>query len=282
MRDLGSAEPWQESLERSRARRGESRGSGSPRPRAPRPQAPRSPAPGPQAPRPQRARRLPLPGVAAGTVGVALALVVISGGLVGGRGASASADSGRSAAHHRGVVIGTQAAFARDTESAARTCQPAPASAGYVNPLAHAAVRGERIDQGVDYAGRGVLTALGAARVTYVGTSNTGWPGAFIEYRLLSGPDSGCFVYYAEGIQPAPTLHIGQTVQPGEQLATIIPGWSTGIELGWAAGRSTVTYAAKMGGWTPTDDADSVASEAGRSFSMLISDLGGPAGRVES
>jgi hypothetical protein len=44
---------------------------------------------------------------------------------------------------------------------------------------------------------------------------------------------------------------------------------------------STRTYAAKSGRWSATDDADSVASAAGKSFSALITALGGPAGRVE-
>jgi hypothetical protein len=64
-------------------------------------------------------------------------------------------------------------------------------------------------------------------------------------------------------------------------LANIIPGWSTGIELGWGAGDSTKTYAAKAGKWSASDDADSIASEAGKRFSALIVSLGGPAGRVE-
>ncbi len=74
------------------------------------------------------------------------------------------------------------------------------APGGYVNPLAAAIVSPERIDQGVDYAGVGKLAAIGAARVTYLGTANTGWPGAFIEYRLLDGADAGCYVFYAEGV----------------------------------------------------------------------------------
>ena len=70
---------------------------------------------------------------------------------------------------------------------------------GYFNPLARAEVSSERIDQGVDYAGSGALIAIGAARITFLATANTGWPGAFIDYQLLGGPDNGCYVYYAEG-----------------------------------------------------------------------------------
>jgi hypothetical protein len=151
----------------------------------------------------------------------------------------------------------------------------------YVNPLADAHVRPERIDQGVDYAGSGTLTAIGPARVTYVATSNTGWPGSFIEYQLLDGPDAGCYVYYAEGVNPAPGLRVGETVASGQPLASIISGWATGIELGWGAGTHTVTYAAKAHQWNATNDENSTASPAGKSFSALIASLGGPPGRVE-
>ncbi|HET9720318.1 MAG TPA: hypothetical protein VFP55_09600 [Solirubrobacteraceae bacterium] len=216
--------------------------------------------------------------------GVALGVIVIlltSGSVLGGRGARASVDPAGKLARQRGIVIGKTAGFVRDSETTARSCQPAPPSSGYVNPLRRAVLRGERIDQGVDYAGTGTLAAIGSGHITYVGTSSTGWPGAFIEYRLSSGPDRGCFVYYAEGVQPAPRLRVGQAIRPGEQLATIIPGWPTGIELGWGAGQSTKTLAATRERWTAADDARSVASPAGRSFSGLIVDLGGPAGLVE-
>jgi murein DD-endopeptidase MepM/ murein hydrolase activator NlpD len=142
-------------------------------------------------------------------------------------------------------------------------------------------VKPERIDQGVDYAGSGTLAAIGAAKVTYVSTSGAGWPGAFIEYRLLDGAYAGCYVYYAEGVDPAAGLRVGQTVSVGQPIATIISGWATGIELGWGAGINTLTYAAKTHQWNATSDANSKASPAGKSFSALISSLGGPPGKVE-
>lgn len=154
---------------------------------------------------------------------------------------------------------------------------PAPASPGYVNPLAHASVTAERIDQGVDYSGSGTLGAIGAASITYVGTSNTGWPGAFIEFRLLDGPDRGRYVYYAESVVPASGLHVGQMVHAGQAIATI----TGGIEIGWGANIGTETYAAAMGQWSNGSDSGNVATPAGRSFSALISSLGGPAGLVE-
>jgi hypothetical protein len=142
-------------------------------------------------------------------------------------------------------------------------------------------VKGERIDQGVDYAGSGTLLAIGAARVTYVATSGTGWPGSFIEYRLLDGTDAGCYVYYAEGVNPVAGLRVGQTVAAGQPVASLISGWATGIEIGWGAGTSTVSYAAKTHEWNATSDESSKASAAGKSFSALIASLGGPPGKVE-
>jgi hypothetical protein len=162
-----------------------------------------------------------------------------------------------------------------------RSCGPAPGSSAYVDPLAGARVTPERIDQGVDYAGSGTLGSIGAARVTYVATTGTGWPGAFIEYRLLEGPDAGCYVYYAEGVKPAAGLRVGQMVGPGEPIASIIRGWSSGIELGWGAGSHTTSLAAMTHQWSARSDADSIPSAAGKSFSALIVSLGGPSGRVE-
>lgn len=142
---------------------------------------------------------------------------------------------------------------------------------GYMNPLAEASVTPERIDQGVDYAGTGTLTSIGEARVTYVGTTNTGWPGAFIEYQLLNGPDAGRYVYCAEGVRPAGGIYVGRVLQPGQAVAYLIPGWPTGIEIGWGAGIGTATLAWKLGEHVyPTS--------AGENFSALIASLGGPPG----
>ncbi len=160
---------------------------------------------------------------------------------------------------------------------------PAPtvAPGKYVNPLAGASVTPERIDQGVDYAGSGPLGAIGDGRVTYVGTSGTGWPGAYVEYQLTDGPDAGRYVYYAEGISPAAGLRVGQTVRAGQPIAEIIAGDSNGIEIGWGAGVGTESYAMQQGQWRGGDDADSVPSPAGKDFSALIAELGGPPGKIE-
>jgi hypothetical protein len=140
-----------------------------------------------------------------------------------------------------------------------------------VNPLANASVSPERIDMGVDYAGAGTATSIGRAEVNFVGTKGTGWPGAFIEYQLLNGPDTGRYVYYAEGVRPAAGVYVGRVLQPGQAVAYLIPGWSSGIEIGWGSGIGTSTLAQKLGESTfPT--------AAGENFSALMASLGGPHG----
>jgi murein DD-endopeptidase MepM/ murein hydrolase activator NlpD len=184
-----------------------------------------------------------------------------------------------------------QAAFMRASGAGApRAAVPAAGGQGcpmsdrpssYVNPLAHAAVTAKRIDQGVDYAGSGMLTAIGAARISFIATANTGWPGEFIDYQLLDGPDAGCYVFYAEGLTPAAGLHVGQIVRAGQPVAVLVPTASSGIEIGWASGRGAISYAAKAGQWSSAHESDDIPSAAGLYFSALIASLGGPPGKVE-
>ncbi len=274
-RDLGRVQPWQESLERSRARRrrAAARGAGGQRTTA-RDAGPRS-AP--------RGRRRPRAGSAIAATGVAVALLVLVvtlAGVVGGSGAQppAVASSLRIPARTPHADLGVVSA-----EPVALTdlCHPAVRAAGYVNPLAATRVTPERIDQGVDYAGTGTLTAIGAGTITDVVTDGSGWPGAFIEYELLGGVNAGCYVYYAEGVTPVAGLHVGEAVHAGQAIATLVPHWSTGIEIGWGAGSGTKTYAALLGEWNAAYDTDNDPTAAGRSFSALIAALGGPPGRLE-
>jgi hypothetical protein len=259
-------DPWQESLERSRARRGRST---RPSPGAARPGVPRS-----------TAKLLRTRILSAKTVVpvLALAAAILAGALTGGgpevSPTAATADAQRAA-------TAPPPPTPRPRAAGWRACPLAVAPAGYVNPLASAIVKPERIDQGVDYAGVGKLAAIGAGRVTYLATDNTGWPGAFIEYQLLDGANAGCYVYYAEGVTPADGLRVGDTISAGQLIATIIPMYPTGIEIGWGAGIRTKAYAKVAGQWSPTADEDNIASAAGKSFSSLIAALGGPPGKVE-
>ena len=161
--------------------------------------------------------------------------------------------------------------------SAPAPVRPPPASGGYTNPLAGASVTPERIDQGVDYSGSGTLGAIGDGKVTYVGTSGTGWPGAFVEYQLSAGAYAGRYVYYAESVTPAAGMRVGQTVHAGQPIASI----HGGIEIGWGSGVGTQPLAQALGQWSGGDDASNAASPAGKSFSALIAQLGGAPGKVE-
>lgn len=213
----------------------------------------------------------------------ALALVAaILAGVIAGGGPESSPTPARADASRAATGPSTAApARAKARLGGWRHCPLAVVPGDYVNPLAGAIVNPERIDQGVDYAGIGKLAAIGAGRITYLATDNSGWPGAFIEYQLLDGADAGCYVYYAEGVTPADGLRVGETISAGQPIATIIPVYPTGIEIGWGAGITTKAYAKAAGQWSPTDDQDDIASAAGKSFSALIAALGGPPGKLE-
>ena len=172
-----------------------------------------------------------------------------------------------------GVFVVALMAMASNAFAMSTTPDTAPAAL-YLNPLAHTKVTPERIDQGVDYAGTGNLTAVGWARITHVQTRNTGWPGAFIEYRLLHGYRAGRYVYYAEGVRRARGIHVGRLVRPGRVVAHLIPGWSSGIEIGWGANIGTETLAAEHHQYNyPT--------RCGKNFSSFVHSLGGPPGKAE-
>ncbi len=151
----------------------------------------------------------------------------------------------------------------------------ANAVGGYVNPFLHAAVTAERIDQGVDYAGRGAITAIGNAVVGYA-SSFPGWPGNYIAYTLLDGPAAGRSIYLAEGV--APTVRAGSRIAAGQTIASFIPNSPTGIETGWAQGQT--------GSWQPLAKVTGGYSEgqrtaAGDAFSSFLRALGAPPGLVE-
>ena len=186
---------------------------------------------------------------------------------------SASATTDSATASAGSPSFASALAAAQDTATTATSGASGGAS-GYVNPLAGATVKGERIDQGVDYAGSGTLGAIGPGVVTKVVQTGSGWEGGgYVEYKLTGGPYAGHSVYYAEGV--APTVSVGQTLTAGQPVATIISGFPTGMELGFAAGNgSEESYANVFGGGytegTPT--------AAGVAFSNLVASLGGPAG----
>jgi hypothetical protein len=262
------ADPWQESLERSRARRGKS-------PRA-------STGNDPNRRRRSTSKRLRTRILSAKTIAALAVLAAIVASVLVDNGPDSAPPPARAAAQHAATARVTATSRAHHARRAAwRDCPLTIAPAGYVNPLEQAIVNPERIDQGVDYAGVGKLVAIGAGRITHLATNNSGWPGTFIEYQLLGGADAGCFVYYAEGVTPTAGLRVGDTVTAGQPIATIIPVYPSGIEIGWGAGLATKAYAKVAGQWSPTDDDDNIGSAAGKSFSALITALGGPPGKLE-
>ena len=119
--------------------------------------------------------------------------------------------------------------------------------------------------------------AIGPGVVTQVVQSGSGWEGGgYIEYKLTAGPYAGKSVYYAEGVTP--TVSVGETLAPGQPVATIIPSFPTGMELGFASGRGDQTsYANAYGGGY----GEGALTAAGVAFSNLVASLGGPAGLTE-
>ena len=155
---------------------------------------------------------------------------------------------------------------------------------GYANPLADAPhVIPERIDMGVDYADPQPepIDAIGDATITYAGPQAGGWQPNCINYTLTQPPTpTQQYVYVCEHITP--TIQAGQTVQPGQPIATFIPGG--GIETGFAAapGTPVSTRAAQLNQQAQTGDAGNNRTNCGQTMSNLIQQAGGPPGLTES
>lgn len=152
-----------------------------------------------------------------------------------------------------------------------------PATADYVNPLAHANVTGERIDQGVDYAGTGYLVAIADGIVTESVPDGSGWEGeGYLEYKITQpGELEGASVYGAEGITPV--VHAGERVSAGARIADLRDPMPHGIELGFAAGTGQQSYYRYHDG----NYVEGTATRPGIAFDNLVRRLGGPAGRIE-
>lgn len=88
-----------------------------------------------------------------------------------------------------------------------------------------------RIDQGVDYTGKGPILAVGRAQILRVGAP--GWPeGGGVLYKLLEGPLAGHSVYVYEGVDVPKYIKPGLIVHAGQPIATFRKGGS--IEIGLA------------------------------------------------
>ena len=169
------------------------------------------------------------------------------------------------------------------TTMVSTACAARAATGGYANPLAGAPhVIAERIDMGVDYADPNPepVDAIGAGTVTYAGPQGGGWQPNCINYTLAQPPaPSELYLYVCEHITP--TVQAGQNIQPGQQIATFIPGG--GIETGFAAapGSPVATRAAQLSQQAQTGDAGNNRTYCGQAMSNLIQQAGGPPGLIE-
>ena len=120
-----------------------------------------------------------------------------------------------------------------------------------------------RIDQGVDFTGTGPILAVGDAEILQTGAP--GWPeGGGVLYRLLNGPRAGAVIYVFEGIRA--TVHAGERVSAGEQIAVFVPGGS--IEMGFA---DAAGVPLSHGEYT-----EGVETVWGHKMAAFLADLGGP------
>ncbi|HWF26101.1 MAG TPA: M23 family metallopeptidase [Solirubrobacteraceae bacterium] len=155
---------------------------------------------------------------------------------------------------------------------------------GYVNPFAQVPpghLVAERIDQGVDYADNTAdpILALGDALVTYAGP-DPGWYGYSVNYTLADGPYAGRYVYVSESVTP--TVHAGQHVMAGQEIATFGEPNTHGIETGWAAGPGlVVSRASALGQPAQGGDPGDNLTYCGNNFSELLGQLGAPPGLAE-
>lgn len=159
----------------------------------------------------------------------------------------------------------------------AATVPTTAGGAGYFNPLRHANVTPERIDQGVDYAGTGYLVAIADCVIAESVANGSGWEGeGYVSYKITqAGFLDGAYVYYAEGINPVVTAN--ERVRGGSRLCDLRQPMPHGIEIGFASGDGESSYYAYHDGKYSEGD----ATRPGLAMSNLIHALGGPAGKIE-
>jgi murein DD-endopeptidase MepM/ murein hydrolase activator NlpD len=133
----------------------------------------------------------------------------------------------------------------------------------YVSPFLSATTG--RIDQGVDFTGTGPIMAVGDAEI--LSTGAPGWPeGGGVLYKLLSGQRAGQVIFVYEGVDAS--VHAGQHIAAGEQIATFRPGGS--IEMGFAdAAGAPLSH----GEYQEGDE-----TQWGREMASFLESLGGASG----
>ncbi len=133
----------------------------------------------------------------------------------------------------------------------------------YVSPFLSATTG--RIDQGVDFTGTGPIAAVGDAEI--LATGAPGWPeGGGVLYKLLSGQRAGQIIFVYEGVQA--TVHAGQHVSAGDQIATFVPGGS--IEMGFADAAGVPLSHAEY--------SEGVETVWGREMASFLTSIGGASG----
>jgi murein DD-endopeptidase MepM/ murein hydrolase activator NlpD len=137
----------------------------------------------------------------------------------------------------------------------------------YVSPFLSATTG--RIDQGVDFTGTGPIAAVGDAVI--LATGAPGWPeGGGVLYKLLNGQRAGQIIFVYEGVKA--TVHPGQHVSAGEQIATFVPGGS--IEMGFAdAGGTPLSH---------SEYTEGKETVWGREMASFLTSIGGASGLVPS
>ncbi len=133
----------------------------------------------------------------------------------------------------------------------------------YVSPFLSATTG--RIDEGVDFTGTGPIAAVGDAEI--LATGAPGWPeGGGVLYKLTSGRRAGQIIYVYEGVDAS--VHPGQHVSAGDQIATFRPGGS--IEMGFAdAGGTPLSH---------DEYAEGDETQSGKEMAGFLNSIGGASG----
>lgn len=147
----------------------------------------------------------------------------------------------------------------------------------YQNPMRDASFVRWRIDQGVDYHGKGRIHFFGRAVIVQeVPPASAGWDGGwFTVYRLLDGDDAGKYVYVAEDCTP---VHkVSNTVYDTSDTVCEMFKGDDGIETGWAAPPPDHDFALAHQTYDHNGHIrEGLATNYGQNFSELMATLGAP------
>lgn len=182
-----------------------------------------------------------------------------------------------SAAAANSVPLSTFAPQAQTTQGSQTNVTGPVNTAGFKKPIGPG-LTPSRIDQGVDFSGKGPLYALGSGTITSV--YNSGWPGGVFIGLKLDGTNR--YVYYAEDVSPQ--VRVNQRVTAG-QLIGYATGGPSGIEVGWAAPPGTGQAQASAAGQTKAGqskgDPGYYSTAFGENFNAILVKLGVKSGRTD-